>query len=68
MSGHKHATVRARAGDLRELSQAERSQRFVKSKLEKVTKRLEKQAQLEREQTLQHLQAANQELVEIFLF
>ncbi len=64
MSGHKHTTVRARLSDLRELSQAERSQRFVKSKLEKVTRRLEKQAQLEREQTLQHLQAANQELVE----
>jgi hypothetical protein len=68
MSGHKHATVRAKAGNLRELSQAERSQRFVKSKLEKVTRRLEKQAQLEREQTLQHLQAANQELVENLSF
>ena len=68
MSGHKHTTVRARADNLRELSQAERSQRFVKSTLEKVTKRLEKQAEQEREQTLQHLQAANQELVDNLSF
>jgi hypothetical protein len=64
MSGHKHATITARAENIRQLSQTEMAVRFVEAGLNELSARLDQYARQDREADGLHTQAAQEILIQ----
>ena len=64
MSGHKRATVSARAENIRELSQTEMAVRFIEAGLKDLSQQLEHAAQTERDLERYQTETHNQQLIQ----
>ena len=64
MSGHKHATITARAENIQQLSQTEMAVRFVEAGLDELSARMDQYARQARETDILNAQAAQEILIQ----